>query len=49
MLIGVNDVAQVMGVCVSVYGHDWLPWLRLDNGSFVTRCTRCGQKEQWDR
>lgn len=29
-------------------GHDWLPWLRLENGSHVTRCTRCGREEQWD-
>lgn len=30
--------------------HAWVPWLRLDNGSWVTWCAReyCDHKEQWD-
>ena len=30
--------------------HAWVPWLRLDNGSYVTWCARegCNHHEQYD-
>jgi hypothetical protein len=29
-------------------GHDWMPWLKLPNGSDWTMCGRCGRQEQYD-
>jgi hypothetical protein len=50
MSSAVADQAALTGICPwDQYGnHRWLPWLRLDNGSFVTRCLACGRVEQWD-
>lgn len=28
--------------------HSWLPWLKITDRSWVTRCVVCDQMEQWD-
>lgn len=47
----IEQMAAMTGSCSwNPYGqHNWLPWLRLDNDSFVTRCLACGRQEQWDQ
>lgn len=47
--VGVYEVARLQQATSCSFGrHEWTPWLRLDNGSFVTWCVHCKHREQWD-
>lgn len=43
--VGVRDVATVYFGCPNG-SHEWLPWCRLDDDSFVTRCIHCSREER---
>lgn len=45
--VGVADAAQLHFGCPAG-AHEWLPWLRLENGSYVTFCIHCKRHEQYD-
>jgi hypothetical protein len=46
---GVYEAMQLeVSVQCSMGHHEWVPWLRLDSGSFVTFCIHCRRREQWD-
>lgn len=38
--IGIRDVTMVYFGCPGG-AHEWLPWCRMDDGSFKTRCIHC--------
>lgn len=50
-LAGVDDVmALSLRMACAAGHHAWVPWLRRDDGSFVTWCVRegCAHSEQYD-
>jgi hypothetical protein len=46
---GVQDYidVQTSANCMSGF-HQWLPWLQLSNGDWVTRCLNCRREERWE-
>ena len=41
----VADAIQVAALVDCMRGfHDWLPWIRLDNGDYATWCAHCGAR-----
>lgn len=45
-----HSVAEMTGLCPRTPNgqHSWLPWLKLTDRSWVTRCVACDRMEQWD-
>jgi hypothetical protein len=41
-----NGLGQIAWNC-SGGVHEWLPWCRIDDGSFVTRCIHCRREERF--